>query len=81
MDRHHTVQVSEMPYGIGMKPEYDMKPENKLKHEYEHEKQYVMNRHVLYGATTPQYYIVPLGTYCTASYSLLIIGLGSHIDI
>ena len=48
MDRHHIVQVSEMPYGIGMKPEYDMKPENELKHEheheheYEHEKQYVM---------------------------------------
>ena len=43
MDWHHIVQVSEMPYGIGMKPEYDMKPENELKHEYEHEKQYVMN--------------------------------------
>ena len=43
MDRHHTVQVSEMPYGIGMKPEYDMKPENELKHEHEHEKPYVMN--------------------------------------
>ena len=48
MDRHHIVQVSEMPYGIGMKPEYDMKPENELKHEheheheYEHEKKYVM---------------------------------------
>ena len=48
MDRHHIVQVSEMPYGIGMKPECDMKPENELKHEheheheYEHEKQYVM---------------------------------------
>ena len=44
MDRHHTVQVSKMPYGIGMKPEYDMKPENELKHEHEHEheKQYVM---------------------------------------
>ena len=48
MDRHHIVQVSEMPYGIGTKPEYDMKPENELKHEheheheYEHEKQYVM---------------------------------------
>ena len=48
MDRHLIVQVSEMPYGIGMKPEYDMKPENELKHEheheheYEHEKQYVM---------------------------------------
>ena len=46
MDRHHIVQVSEMPYGIGMKPEYDMKPENELKHEHEHEheheKQYVM---------------------------------------
>ena len=43
MDRHHNVQVSEMPYGIGMKPEYDMKLENELKHEYEHEKHYVMN--------------------------------------
>ena len=43
MDRHHTVQVSEMPYGIGMKPEYDMKPENELKHEHEHEKPYVLN--------------------------------------
>ena len=46
MDNHHIVQVSEIPYGIGMKPEYDMKPENELKHEheheYEHEKQYVM---------------------------------------
>ena len=44
MDRHHIVQVSEMRYGIGMKPEYDMKPENELKHEHEHEneKQYVM---------------------------------------
>ena len=44
MDRHHIVQVSEIPYGIGMKPEYDMKPENELKHEQEHEleKQYVM---------------------------------------
>ena len=31
-----------MPYGIGMKPEYDMKPENELKPEHEHEKQYVM---------------------------------------
>ena len=37
------LQVSEMPYGIGMKPKYDMKPENELKHEYENEKQYVMN--------------------------------------
>ena len=44
MDRHHTVQVSEMPYGIGMKPEYDMKPEKELKHEYEHEKHYVINK-------------------------------------
>ena len=44
MDRHHIVQVSEMPYRIGMKPEYDMKPENELKHEHEpkHEKEYVM---------------------------------------
>ena len=31
MDRHHIVQVSEMPYGIGMKPEIEMKPENELK--------------------------------------------------
>ena len=37
MDRHHIVQVSEMPYGIGMKPE------NELKHEHEHEKKNVMN--------------------------------------
>ena len=43
MDRHHTVQVSEMPCGIGLKPKYDMKPDNELKHEYEHEKNYVMN--------------------------------------
>ena len=43
MDRHHTVQVSEMPYGIGMKHEYDMKPKNELKHEHEHENPYVMN--------------------------------------
>ena len=44
MDGHHIIQVSEMPYGIGMKPEYDMKPENELKHEHEHEqeKQHVM---------------------------------------
>ena len=40
-----------------------------------------MGRHVLYGATTPQYCIVPSGTYCTASYSFLIIGLGSQKDI
>ena len=37
MDRHHIIQVSERPYGIGMKPEYDMKPENELKNEHEHE--------------------------------------------
>ena len=43
MDRHHIVQVSEMPYGIGMKHEYDMKPENELKHEPEYEKKNVMN--------------------------------------
>ena len=42
MDRYHTVQVFEMPYGIGIKPEYDIKPENELKPEHEHEKQYVM---------------------------------------
>ena len=33
------------------------------------------------GATTPQYCIVPSGTYCTASYSFLMIGLGSQTDI
>ena len=33
------------------------------------------------GATTPQYCIVPSGTYYTASYSFLIIGLGSQTDI
>ena len=33
------------------------------------------------GATTPQYCIVPPGTYCTASYSFLMIGLGSQTDI
>ena len=44
MDRYHTIQVSEMPYGIGMKPRYDMKPENELKNGHEHEKPYVMNR-------------------------------------
>ena len=27
------------------------------------------------GATTPQYCIVPSGTYCAASYSFLMIGL------
>ena len=43
MDRHHAVQVSKMPYGIGMKHEYDMKPENELKHEHEPEKPYFMN--------------------------------------
>ena len=37
------VKVPEMPYGIGMKPEYDMKLENELKHEHEHEKKNVMN--------------------------------------
>ena len=40
-----------------------------------------VGRHVLYGATAPQYCIVPSGTYCTASYSFLIIGLGSQINI
>ena len=46
INRHHIVLVFEMPYGVGMKPEYDIKPENELKHEHEneheHEKQYVM---------------------------------------
>ena len=37
MDRHHTVKVSKMSYGIGMNPE------DELKHEHEHEKLYVMN--------------------------------------
>ena len=40
-----------------------------------------VGRHVLIGATAPQYCIVPSGTYCTASYSFLMIGLGSQIDI
>ena len=40
-----------------------------------------VGRHVLYGATAPQYCIVPSGTYCTASYSFLMIGLGSQTDI
>ena len=31
--------------------------------------------HVLSGAMAPQYCIVPLGTYCTTSYSFLMIGL------
>ena len=35
---HERIMWLKMPYGIGMKPEYDMKPEN----EHEHEKQYVM---------------------------------------
>ena len=42
---------------------------------------YCMDRHVLYGTTIPQYCIVPSGTYCTASYSFLIINLGSQKDI
>ena len=33
------------------------------------------------GATAPQYCIVPSGTYCTASYSFIMIGLGSHSNI
>ena len=33
------------------------------------------------GATTLLFYIVPLGTYYTTSYSFLMIGLGSQIDI
>ena len=40
-----------------------------------------VGKHVLYGATAPQYCIVPSGTDCTASYSFLIFGLGSQIDI
>ena len=30
---------------------------------------------LLHCATTPQYYIVPSGTYCVTSYSFLMIGL------
>ena len=33
------------------------------------------------GATTPQYCIVPSGTYCIASYSFLMIGLCSQTVI
>ena len=33
------------------------------------------------GAMTPQYCIAPSSTYCTASYSFLMIGLGSQTDI
>ena len=33
------------------------------------------------GATAPQYCIVPSGTYCIASYSFLMIGLGSQTVI
>ena len=33
------------------------------------------------SATTPQYCIVPSGTYCTGSYSFLMIGLSSQTDI
>ena len=42
---------------------------------------YCVGRHVLYDATAPQYYIVPSGTYCAASYSFLMIGLGSQTII
>ena len=37
-----------------------------------------VGRHILYDATAPQYYIVSSGTYCTASYSFLMIGLCSQ---
>ena len=40
-----------------------------------------VGRHVMYGATAPQYCIVPSGTYCAASYSFLMIGLGSQTVI
>ena len=40
-----------------------------------------VGRHVLIGATVPQYCIVPSGTYCTTSYLFLMIGLVSQIDI
>ena len=33
------------------------------------------------GAMAPQYCLVPSGTYCTASYSFLMIGLGSQTVI
>ena len=36
---------------------------------------------LLLCATTPQYFIVPSGTYCVVSYSFLITGLGSQTVI
>ena len=36
---------------------------------------------LLFCATAPQYYTVPLGTYCAMSYSFLITGLGSQTVI
>ena len=36
---------------------------------------------LLVCATAPQYCIVPSGTYCVASYSFLMIGLGSQTVI
>ena len=36
---------------------------------------------ILANATAILFCIVPLGTYYTASYSFLMIGLGSQIDI
>ena len=36
---------------------------------------------LLLCATVPQYCIVPSSTYCAASYSFLMIGLGSQIVI
>ena len=30
---HERIMWLKMPYGIGMKPEYDMKPENEHEHE------------------------------------------------
>ena len=37
--------------------------------------------HVLIGTMVPQYCIVPLGTYCVASYSFLMIGPSSQTVI
>ena len=36
---------------------------------------------LLLCATTPQYYTIPLGTYCAVSYSFLFTGLGSQTVI
>ena len=40
-----------------------------------------VSRHVLIGAPALLFCIIPSGTYYTAFYSVLMIGLGSQIDI